>query len=368
MHLRDERGVALRTKFFVENDHGTSTIVLESAGGAEARDYREVLELLLQRLATAGAVLTDGVVDSRVAQALPDADRRLILRHGRRYPINLRTVDIDELRKAIGAAQEHVGQRPGATAGNRTKRIRLMIAPGLSPLPENLEHYLSTGRREPSPHVASTVGSVAQHDKTHPARRPVERSLPGSTRIVAVAKPVAAQAGSGSSDHAEGAALTDDVSSLGRLTTGALLALSRAILSELRDRGVVRTGNAPAGDYAEYLVQHATGGELAPNSQKGWDIATPDGDRLQVKARVVTDPRVRGERQLSVFRSWDFDAALIVLFDDRFNIWRAARVNVAILRDNARFVKHVSGYRILATDDLLTAGEDWTERLRAFVS
>ena len=29
--------------------------------------------------------------------------------------------------------------------------------------------------------------------------------------------------------------------------------------------GVIRLGNAPAGDYAELLVQRATDGELAPN-------------------------------------------------------------------------------------------------------
>ena len=76
--------------------------------------------------------------------------------------------------------------------------------------------------------------------------------------------------------------------------TGELLALSRAILAELRRRGVIRTGNAPAGDYAELLVRVATGGELAANSQKSWDVKTPDGERLQVKARVVTNPKRLG--------------------------------------------------------------------------
>jgi hypothetical protein len=84
------------------------------------------------------------------------------------------------------------------------------------------------------------------------------------------------------------------------MSIGQLLSLSRAILAELRRRGVIRTGNAPAGDYAALLVQRATRGELAPNSQKSWDVRAPDGERLQVKARVVTDPRIRGERQLSV--------------------------------------------------------------------
>ena len=86
-----------------------------------------------------------------------------------------------------------------------------------------------------------------------------------------------------------------------------------------------------------------------------------------MKARVVTDPRVRGERQLSVLRSWDFDAAVVVLFDDEFRVWRAARLPVETLQAAARFVQHVSGYRVLATDELLAAGDDWTERLRAAV-
>ena len=155
-----------------------------------------------------------------------------------------------------------------------------------------------------------------------------------------------------------------DVSALG---IGELLALSRAILAELRRRGVIRTGNAPAGDYAELLVQRATSGELAPNSQKSWDVLAGDGERLQVKARVVTDPRASGERQLSVFRSWDFDAAVVVLFDDDFRVWRAARLPVETFRAAARFVEHVSGHRVFATDELLDAGDDWTERLRAVV-
>lgn len=151
---------------------------------------------------------------------------------------------------------------------------------------------------------------------------------------------------------------------LTRLATGELLALSRGILAELRRRGVIRSGNAPAGDYAELLVQRATGGELAPNSQRSWDVETPTGQHLQVKARVVTNPRAVGERQLSVFRSWEFDAVVIVLFDDEFRVWRAARLPVEILEQAGRFVAHVSGFRVMATDELLDQGEDWTERLR----
>jgi hypothetical protein len=77
--------------------------------------------------------------------------------------------------------------------------------------------------------------------------------------------------------------------------------------------GVIRTENAPVGDYTEYLVATALGGQLAPNSEKAWDVLGDDGEKLQVKARVVSDPAEPGQLQLSPFRSFGFDSAVIVL-------------------------------------------------------
>jgi len=153
---------------------------------------------------------------------------------------------------------------------------------------------------------------------------------------------------------------------VGDLTVAELLALSRGSLRELKLRGVIRSGNAPAGDYAELLVQRATDGELATASQKSWDVLTPSDERLQVKARVITNERKNSERQLSSFRSWDFDAAIIVLFDDEFRVWRAARIPASVLREVAYYAQHVRGHTVYATDELLNRpdAEDWTERLR----
>ena len=53
---------------------------------------------------------------------------------------------------------------------------------------------------------------------------------------------------------------------LSTLSESGLFSLYRAILSELKHRGVIRTENAPVGDYAQYLVATALGGQLAPNS------------------------------------------------------------------------------------------------------
>jgi hypothetical protein len=67
---------------------------------------------------------------------------------------------------------------------------------------------------------------------------------------------------------------------------------------------VIRTENALLGDYAEYLVATALGGHLAPNAEKSWDVLGSDGEKLQVKARVVSDPAGPGQLQMSPFRSF----------------------------------------------------------------
>lgn len=74
---------------------------------------------------------------------------------------------------------------------------------------------------------------------------------------------------------------------LAGLSTRQLLRLYADLLTELVDRGIVRSRNAPAGDLAEFLVREAYGGELAHPSEKSWDVRTPDRRRLQVKARLI---------------------------------------------------------------------------------
>ena len=86
-------------------------------------------------------------------------------------------------------------------------------------------------------------------------------------------------------------------------------------LAELRQRGVLRTNNAPVGDYAEWLLHQTLGGTLAAStSAKSSDLTLDDGRRVQVKARVVADPPTGGQLQTSPFRSWDFDLAALMLF------------------------------------------------------
>jgi hypothetical protein len=160
--------------------------------------------------------------------------------------------------------------------------------------------------------------------------------------------------------------LTDD--QLTSATPEQLLASYAAVLRELRDREIVRTNNAPAGDYAEWLAQRALGGVLALNSAKSHDLTLRDGTLVQVKARVVGNPMQRSQRQASPFRSWDFDkAALVLLSATDYSVVRASLVPRDEVRKRATYRKHVNGDVVFMTDELLgcDAANDVTEAFRA---
>lgn len=132
-----------------------------------------------------------------------------------------------------------------------------------------------------------------------------------------------------------------------------LLRTYAGVLRELRRRGVLRTNNPPAGDFAEYLVAAALGGTLVQNSTRGGDVLLPDATTMQVKARVVTDPRDAGQRQLSAFRCFDFAEVAIVLFDEHYGVYRSVRLPCERARALAVYRKHVNAHVLHATDAVL---------------
>lgn len=127
-------------------------------------------------------------------------------------------------------------------------------------------------------------------------------------------------------------------------TTPELLGQYADILAELRARGVVRTSNAPLGDYAEYVALEVYGGELAPNSAKSHDLTTADGRLIQVKARTWS-PATSPSAVFSVFRSFDFHVAALIVLDARTYRLRWAReMTPEAIRATARWSPHVNGY------------------------
>lgn len=144
-----------------------------------------------------------------------------------------------------------------------------------------------------------------------------------------------------------------------------LIRLHRQTLYALRERGVIRTLSQPQGEWAETLVKVAYGGELAPKSEKGYDVVAPDGTRLQVKARALDYPRI-GSNITSAFRSQEFDAMVVVLlYLSDLSVAKAAELSLATVSANARYRKHVNGWVLVPNSALMSQGVDVTEQLRA---
>lgn len=139
-----------------------------------------------------------------------------------------------------------------------------------------------------------------------------------------------------------------------QMTVAELLGAYAAVLAELRTRGVVRTNNAPVGDYAETLVAAALGGSLAESvSEKSYDLIAPTWGRVQVKARAVGEPPTRSDLQTSPFRSWDFDhAALAMLRRSDYRVHRAFLIPVDVLRAFSAWRQYLNGSIVHMTSEL----------------
>jgi len=143
------------------------------------------------------------------------------------------------------------------------------------------------------------------------------------------------------------------------LSVRELLASYVSVLDELRRRDLIRTRNSPLGDLAESLALRAYGGALAPNSEKSYDLLTPDGRRIQVKARTV-DVTDRRTQNFSALRSWDFDTALFLLFDAAtYGLTWARELTRAETKALARADEHTASSRIIVRD-VAVAGRDVT--------
>lgn len=99
-----------------------------------------------------------------------------------------------------------------------------------------------------------------------------------------------------------------------------------AAWDELRRRGVLRSRAAnPCGDYAEYLVARHYGVELEPPSTAGFDLRTPEGERVQVRGRHVKTRQPSYYRVSRDLLNRNYDKLALVFFErDYFVEWSVA--------------------------------------------
>jgi alkylated DNA nucleotide flippase Atl1 len=133
-------------------------------------------------------------------------------------------------------------------------------------------------------------------------------------------------------------------------TTPELLRDWSGIMRELRRREVIRTNNNPVGDIAEAIVADYYQGERGTFSQAGWDVKTPAGERIQVKAMRQTSESKR--RNLSPIRDRDYDVVVVVVFDEDFVVTEGFRITREVVEELFPHRAHVNGRVIIVTQAL----------------
>lgn len=109
------------------------------------------------------------------------------------------------------------------------------------------------------------------------------------------------------------------------LNTRQLLALWARTLRELLDRRIVRTLNNPIGDIAEAIVAEHFDGTRATFNNPGWDVATPDGQKIEVKSLRLTG--IKPRTNLSpIPRNSEFTSLVIVVFDEELRVMESLLV------------------------------------------
>lgn len=152
-------------------------------------------------------------------------------------------------------------------------------------------------------------------------------------------------------------------------TPAQLLALYADVLAELRQRGIARSTNNPAGDYAEYLIAKALGLQLSSNSNVGYDATGADGTRYQVKGRRLTASK-HPSRQLGALRNLPerhFDYLAGVLFAEDFSVARACLIPADVVAQEATYRAHVNAWILQLRDGLwaVSGVRDITDAVRA---
>ncbi|MDP2620643.1 MAG: hypothetical protein Q8P46_10785, partial [Hyphomicrobiales bacterium] len=132
-------------------------------------------------------------------------------------------------------------------------------------------------------------------------------------------------------------------------------------------RGIIRSANAPIGEYAELLFCEAFDWIRAEkNSNAGYDATDKTGTRIQIKARRIIG---RGSPQLGSIRNLKqnpFDTLAAVLFAKNLEIVRAAIIPLEIVRLRSVHDPHTNSFRFMLEDDVwnMPGVQDVTGRIR----
>lgn len=131
--------------------------------------------------------------------------------------------------------------------------------------------------------------------------------------------------------------------------------------------GVTRNGFELVGQLAELLVARAFDGTQASAAQAGYDVVTPGGRTIQVKARLGAPGATGKQVFIRGFGpgSRPFDELVYLQFDPDYEVRWAVRFPIEVVQQLAAYVPHTNSWRLLMSAKLLALGEDVSPAIRA---
>ena len=150
-------------------------------------------------------------------------------------------------------------------------------------------------------------------------------------------------------------------------STRELFVLFGSVLTELRERGIMRSTNNPIADYAEFLFEKALRLKRAPRSTTGYDATDKAGLKYEIKGRRITTHN--GSRQLSSIRGLEkrhFHYLGGVLFNEDFSVRKACLIPHKQVQEHAAYVSHTNSWKFMLRDSVWTLPgvKDVTKKLQ----
>ncbi|MFI2837556.1 hypothetical protein [Mycolicibacterium sp. PDY-3] len=108
---------------------------------------------------------------------------------------------------------------------------------------------------------------------------------------------------------------------------------------EMRRRDLVRTNNV-VGELAEAIVHAHFGGVRGTFVEKGWDVRTDDGIRIQVKGmRRTVDTR----KKAGTVYDGAYDALVIIVFGPKFELLAAYETTPSVVERMFKWSERLKG-------------------------
>lgn len=140
---------------------------------------------------------------------------------------------------------------------------------------------------------------------------------------------------------------------LGALTIKDLFKLHEDIFVELIERNIVHSSNNIIANYSEKLSCEGLELQQMPESTKGYDAIDKNGFKYEIKGRKPTAKNK--SRQLSAIRSLDlklFDYLVAVLYEEDFEVKRAAKIPHDIVLKHSVYTKHTNSWIFQIRDEV----------------